>query len=193
MDVMAWSVLFAPLLLLLGLGYVVTIDPYIRRQQRRVMLVIVALCLTLIVQNLLEDAFFVSQSNIAWKNILSAYGYSVRPVILILFLCIIQPDGKRIIHWTAAGINAALYFTSPFTKLCFEIRDWDYAFLRGPLWFICFAFSAILLVELLTRTILLYRETGKRERLIPVAVCSSSSYPSLWICMWAWSGSQSLS
>ena len=169
-DISVLTMIFAPLLLLVGLGFTVAIDPYIQRQQRCVMLVIVALCLTLIAQNLLEDAFFVSQSNLAWKNILSAYGYSVRPVILILFLCIIQPDGKRVFHWVMAGINAALYFTSPYTKLCFEIREWDYAFLRGPLWFICFAFSAVLLAELLTRTILLYRKTGRRERLIPITV-----------------------
>lgn len=170
MDIITLALLFAPLLLLLGLGFVAAIDPYIRREQRHVVLVIVALSLTLITQNLLENSFFVNRSNLALKNLLSAYGYSVRPVILILFLCIVQPDGKRRLHWATAGINAALYFTSPFTGLCFEIRESDYAFLRGPLWLFCFVFSAILLIELLTRTILFYRGTGKRERLIPVSV-----------------------
>ena len=49
----------------------------------------------------------------------------------------------------------------------------DYAFLRGPLWFVCFVFSGYLLIELLVRTILFYRETGKRERLIPNTVVLS--------------------
>ena len=47
MDISTLAVLFPLLLLLLGLAFIVGIDPYIRRA----MLIIVALCLTLIVQN----------------------------------------------------------------------------------------------------------------------------------------------
>lgn len=170
MDITVMTMVFAPLLLLIGLGFIAAVDPFIRREQRRVMLVIVALCLSLIVQNLLENKYFVSRSNLAFKNVLDAYGYSVRPVILILFLYFIQPHGKKWLQWLLAGINAVLYFTSPFTRLCFEIREADYVLLRGPLWFVCFVLSAILLIELLTQTILLYRGTRKWERLIPLAV-----------------------
>ena len=170
MDIITIALLFAPLLLLLGLGFIAAVDPYIRREQRRVMLVIVALSLTLIAQNLLDNSLFVNRSNLALKNLLSAYGYSVRPVILILFLYFIQPHGKKWLQWLLAGINAALYFTSPFTRLCFEFRETDYVLLRGPLWFVCFVFSAVLLIELLAQTILLYRGTRKWERLIPIAV-----------------------
>ena len=45
------AVLSPLFLLLLGLGFTVTIDPYIRRDHRRTMMVIAALCLTLIIQN----------------------------------------------------------------------------------------------------------------------------------------------
>ena len=38
------AVLFPLLLLLLGLAFTVVIDPYIRREHRRTMLVITALC-----------------------------------------------------------------------------------------------------------------------------------------------------
>ncbi len=169
-DTITLALLFSPLLLLLGLGFIAAIDPYIRRAQRRVMLVIAALSLTLVAQNILEDSFFVNRSNLALKNLLSAYGYSVRPVILILFLYFIKPRGKKRLQWLLAGINAVLYFSSPFTGLCFEIRETDYVLLRGPLWLLCLAVSAILLVELLAQTILLYRGTRKWERLIPLAV-----------------------
>ena len=169
-DIITLALLFSPLLLLLGLGFIAAIDPYLRRGQRRVMRVIVALSLTLIAQNLLENSLFINRSNLALKYLLSAYGYSVRPVILILFLYFIRPDGKKLIQWILAGINAALYFSSPFTGLCFVFREADYVMLRGPLWFVCFAVSAILLAELLAQTIFLYRGTRKRERLIPLAV-----------------------
>ena len=164
------AVLFPALFLLLGLGCTVIIDPYIQRRQRQIMLIITALSLSLIGQNLGENALFASRSNLALKNFLSAYGYSVRPVILILFLTIIRPDAKKWPWWTLAGVNAVLYFTSPFTKLCFEIRETDFVSLRGPLGFTCFIISGILLAELLVRTILRYRETRKQEQLIPVSV-----------------------
>ena len=170
MNIDTLAVLFPLLLLLIGLGFTVVIDPYIRREHRRIMLIIVVLCLSLVGQNLGENALFVRHSNFALKNILSAYGYSVRPVILILFLYIIRPEGKKWPWWTLAGINAVLYFTSPFTKLCFEIRESDFISLRGPLGFTCFIISGILLAVLLVRTILRYRETRKLEQLIPVSV-----------------------
>ena len=170
MSIGTLAVLFPMLLLLLGLWFTVVIDPYIRREHRRIMLIIVVLCLSLVGQNLGESALFIHRSNLALKNFLSAYGYSVRPVILILFLYIIRPEGKKWPWWTLAGVNAALYFTSPFTKLCFEIRESDFVSLRGPLAFTCFIISGILLAELLARTILRYRETRKLEQLIPVSV-----------------------
>ena len=170
MNYSTFAVLFPLLLLLFGLTFTVVFDPYIRREHRRIMLIIVALSLSLIGQGLWENALFVNRSHLALKNLLSAYGYSVRPVILILFLCIIRPEGKKWLWWTLAGVNAALYFTSPFTKLCFEIQPSDFVSLRGPLGSACFLVSGILLAELLVRTILRYRETRKLEQLIPVSV-----------------------
>ena len=146
------------------------IDPYIRQEQRRTMLIIVALCLTLVAQNYWENELFVRRSNLTLKYFLAAYGYAVRPVILVLFLHIVLPEGRKWPQWTLVGINAVLYFTSPFTKLCFEIREADFISLRGPLGFTCFLISGILLIELLIRTILRYRETRRFEQLIPVSV-----------------------
>ena len=170
MNISTLAVLFPLLLLLLGLAFTVVIDPYIRREQRRIMLIIVALSLSLIGQNLGENELFVSRTHLALKTFLSAYGYSVRPVILILFLCIIRPEGKKWPRWTLAGVNALLYFTTPWTKLCFEIRPSDFLSLRGPLWITCFLVSGFLLIELLLRTIRRYRETRRIEQLIPVSV-----------------------
>ena len=170
MNISTLAVLFPLLLLLLGLAFTVVIDPYIRREQRKIMLIIVALSLSLVGQNLWENALFVSRSNLMLKNLLSAYGYSIRPVILILFLYIIRPEGKKWFPWTLACINALLYFTSPFTKLCFEIRPSNFVSLRGPLWLTCILVSGFLLIELLLRTILRCRETRRIEQLIPVSV-----------------------
>ena len=170
MDVSISALLFALLFLLLGFGGVVFIDPYIRKQQRAAILIIVMLSLSLIAQNIIENELFIHRSNLVVKEFLSAYGYSVRPMILILFLHIIEPYERRWPEWALSGGNALLYFTSPFTGFCFEIREADYAFLRGPLWFVCFIFSAILLIELLKETIFLHKACEKRERWFPIMV-----------------------
>ena len=170
MDLGTLAILLPMLFLLLGLGFTVAIDPYIQKKQRRIMLLITVLCLSLIVQNLWENELFVSHSHLALKNLLSAYGYSVRPVFLVLFLSIVWPEGKKWPAWTLAGINAVLYFSSPFTKLCFEIRASDFAALWGPLWFSCILVSGVLMLQLLALTIIRFRETQKLEQLIPVSV-----------------------
>jgi len=170
MDLGTLAILFPMLFLLLGLGFTVVIDPYIQQKQRRIMLLIIVLCLSLIVQNLWENELFVSRSHLALKNFLSAYGYSVRPVFLVLFLSVVWPEGKKWPAWTLVGINALLYFSSPFTKLCFEIRASDFAALWGPLWFSCILVSGALLLQLLVLTIIRFRETQKLEQLIPVSV-----------------------
>ena len=169
-DFNTTAVLFPLLLLLLGLGYTIIIDSYIYRKQRQNMLIIIILCYSLIAQNLWEDTLFISRSNLMLKNVLSAYGYSVRPVILILCIYIIQPDRKQRLQWVLAGLNALLYCSSPFTKLCFWIRETDYASLRGPLWVTCYLISAILLAQLLSKAITCYRDSRKQEQLIPVFV-----------------------
>ena len=170
MDYSTLAVLFPLVLLLLGLGFTVVIDPYIRREHRRIMLTIVALCFSLIVQNYWENELFVRHTDLPLKNALSAYGYSVRPVFLLLFLSIVHPEGKKWPRWALVGINAALYCSSPYTKLCFEIREFDFAALEGPLWFSCTLVSGILLLWLLIQTIARFQKTQKLEQLIPVSV-----------------------
>lgn len=170
MDLSTLAVLFALLLLLLGLSFTVVIDPYIRREQRRILLIIAALSLSLIIEDLWGNALFVSRSHLVLKNWLAAYGYSVRPVILILYSYIIQPKGKKWPQWVLAAINAALYGSSPLTGLCFTIREMDYAMLRGPLGLSCFVISAILLAALFLQSVFSYRETKRWEQLIPLSV-----------------------
>ena len=126
MDISMLAVLFPLLLLLLGLAFIVLIDPYIRREYRRTMLVIAALCLTLIAQNYWDYALAVGQPQPMLRTIVSIYGYAVRPVILILFLYIVQPRGKRWYWWVLAGLNTAVYLTALFSPVSFWIDQWNY-------------------------------------------------------------------
>jgi len=162
--------LLAPLLLLLiGLGIVVLTDPYIRRAHRQIMLVIVALCFLLIVQNLWENDLSIGPARPLLRTVLAICGYSLRPVFLILFLYIVQPKGKRWYWWALAGLNAAVCSTALFSGVCFRISA-DNHYLGGPLTNTTLYISIILLANLLIQTVRTYRETGRHEKLIPVLV-----------------------
>ncbi len=169
MNISTLAALFPLLLLLLGLTFTVVIDPYIRREHRHIMLLIAALCLTHIAQNVWDYALTVGPPRQTLRTIISIYGYSVRPVILILFLYIVQPTGKRRYYWLLAGLNAAVYLSALFSPVSFWIDQGNY-YHGGPLAPTCLISSAILLICLLVRTLRSRRTAGKWDVWIPIAV-----------------------
>ena len=80
-DLGTLAVLAPLLLLLIGLGFTVWVDPYIGRERRRIMLLIVVLSLSLIAQNVLEYRCAVAQPRANWRTALTIYGYAVRRVV----------------------------------------------------------------------------------------------------------------
>ena len=82
-----------PLLLqLAGLTFAVLVDSYISRKHRKVMMFIVLLVISLIVQNYVENMIAAGRPMQLTRTILAIYGYTIRPVILVLFLYIVSPD-----------------------------------------------------------------------------------------------------
>ena len=81
------------MLLLVELCSIVFADPYIRRDHRRVILIIIVLCFSLILQNLLEYRLSMGAGTQTQRTLTSIYGYSVRPVILNLFRVICTHGG----------------------------------------------------------------------------------------------------
>lgn len=159
--------MIAPLLLLLaGLIFTVTIDPYLQKFQRTILLVIAGLCLSLIGQNLWGYELQNGAPRILARTLNSAYGYAVRPVVLILFLYIVKSKGRYRLWWGLAGVNAAVYFSALFCRLSFWI-DESNEFHRGILSWFCLAVSAVLLADLLIQTAKIAHINGKRETWIP--------------------------
>ena len=169
MDIGTLAVLMPLLFLLFGLSFTVVIDPYIRREHRRTMLVIAVLCLTLIAQNYWDYALTVGSPRQMLRTIVTIYGYSIRPVILILFLHIVQPTGKRWYWWVLAGLNAAVYLTALFSPFSFWIDASNY-YHGGPLASSCFITSMILLISLLIQTYRSRKTKGKWDVWIPIFV-----------------------
>ena len=169
---MVWNLntaaLLIPLLfLLVGLATTVVIDPYISRKHRRVMGVIIVLSFILIAQNIGEDYLAAGELRWFWRTTLSICGYTLRPVFLILFLYIIQPEKKHLLAWGLAIVNWGIYMTAYFSHLCFWIGSGN-RFFRGPLAFTCLYVSVILLGDLLVQSIRNNQTRGNQEKLIPI-------------------------
>ena len=73
------------LFLLAGLTFTVFNDPYIRRSHRTAMLIIIALCLSLVVQNYVENWLSEGEPRITVRTLTAIFGYIVRPLIIIMF------------------------------------------------------------------------------------------------------------
>lgn len=156
-----------PTLLLAFLGFTVMNDSFIQKEKRRIVLLIIVVCLTLIGQNVLESQLAIGEPKMPWRTLASIYGYAIRPVILILFLYIIQPEKKHWLWWVLAGVNAAVYGTALFSRAAFWI-DHHNIYRAGPLASICLVISVFLLVYLLVQTIKKKSGNEKREKWIPI-------------------------
>ena len=70
--------------------FVVIADPYIMKKQKRIMMIITILVICLIFDNLLSDYLSTSRSTTYLRTIESIFGYSIRPVIIVLFFYIVN-------------------------------------------------------------------------------------------------------
>lgn len=157
------------MLLLIGMWIAVGIDQYIQNQKKRIMLTICGLVFSLIVQNFLDNLLTYGTSAILLRKIIDIYGYSIRPVILVLFLYIISPKKPAGLWWILAGVNAGIHMSALFTNICFTIDENN--MFQGGLPILresCLITSVILLGALSFSTLHGYRPSKRKESWIPV-------------------------
>lgn len=170
MSNVAFISIIAPLVLLLcGLSLTVYLDQYLKKDSRGSMIAIIILCFSLMMQNLIENGLRLGEPMPFLRTFNSVYGYCVRPVIMVVFLCIVQTEKKHWVSWTLVGINTAIYLTAFCSPLTFRITD-DNHYISGPLADTCMVVSAILLVTLFWQAIRSFQGGQKREMLIPLFV-----------------------
>lgn len=167
MSYLANRTLLPNILQILLLFLTVLFDPYILKKQRQIMFAIIALELSLIVQDLISSYLNMHNLPPIWRTIQSIYGYSARPVVVLLFFYIIEPNKSYKLFWGLAGINTAVFLTAFFSRAAFYIKE-DNHYVRGPLGYTSHIISGIMIAYLLY---LILRE-GKRTRslltLIPI-------------------------
>jgi hypothetical protein len=161
-------------LLLTGVFIAVGIDQYIQNQKRRILLLVCALISSLILQNFLDNLLSSKASVILPRKIIDIYGYSIRPVILLLFLHIVSLKKPSGLWWILIGVNAGIHLSALFTDICFTIDENNmyqggWPILRDS----CLIVSTLLLGELFFSTLHDYRSSKWKESLIPVFAVSS--------------------
>ncbi len=162
-------IILIPLLLqIVGLGIAVSVDPYIEKHHKKIMLLIVVLVLSLVVQNVLEYTLVKYIAMPYGRTIVSVYGYCVRPFIILMFFYILDFGKRHTVLWILTGINAVVYMTALFTdKISFYINSNNH-FMRGPLSFTCHYVSVAMLGFLAYMTLKDCIKTRKSESLIPI-------------------------
>lgn len=171
--------IFFVLFLLAGLTFTVFNDPYIRRRHRHAMLAIVALCFSLVAQNYVENALAAGAPRVLARTLISIYGYSARPLVILLFLYIVAPKGRYAPAWILAALNIGVYLTALFSPIAFWISG-DNHFYGGPLRYCCLVVSALLLLYLLYLTLREYRMAPKRQTALPILIIAMILF-SIWL------------
>ena len=161
-------IVYIPILLLLfGLIFVCLIDSYVSRKSRRIMLLVIALVFSLAVRVYLGFMLDIDGSYTFTRTLVAIFGYSIRPIILLLFFYIVDTKQKYWPFWLLVSANVLIHLTALFSGICFSI-DAANQFHRGPLGYSCHIISGFLLFYLLYLTNQNYNRIKKAEAWIPI-------------------------
>ena len=151
-------IILMPLLILVcGLTPIVARDSFLNKNQKHIMLGIIALIGVLLIQNVADYVLQTVVSMPYIRTLESIVGYCVRPVIIIMFCKLVKPDGKNTIAWIIAAVNAAIYLAATFSHLPFYIDENNH--FHGGFWYFgktVFVISYILLLYLIYCTVSQY-------------------------------------
>ena len=152
---MAEYIILIPIaILLLGLSPIIARDNYLNKNQKNIMFAIVTLIGVLVLQNVADYLLQTVASAPYLRTLESIVGYSVRPVIIVLFCKLVKPNGKNTIAWILVAVNAAVYLTATFSHIPFYIDENNH-FHGGVFYFskTVFVVSFILLIHLIYCTV----------------------------------------
>ena len=157
------AVLFISLLLQLsGMAYILFIDSYIGRKNRRIM-VINTLVVTVIVLGDLLGTWYEAEAMVTCRLINSVILYALRPVVIVLFIQILEEDRGP---WILVALNAVVQMTAFFSGIVFMITP-DNHFLRGPLGYFGHVVSAVLLMWYAFKALEKYSQDKNRVTIFP--------------------------
>ena len=162
----------ALVLQLAGVAIAVMADPYIQKANRYRVYAI-----ALIVGFLLWEPQFSMEygdvlyrnAPIFWYTLISALGYILRTVVLYLFVRLVGNEkGTKLLH-ALIVVNAAFCMSSFFSHLVF-FYDPNLHWHRGPLGYIPFGVSFVMVVWIVVSALMKYRGIRRREAVVPIVI-----------------------
>ena len=162
------TIVLLPLFLqLFGLIIAVVSDPYIKIKYRRAMIVNIIITASLVCQNYIGYLLDVNGHMIYQRILVGIYGYIMRPVVIMIFIYIVDNSKKYKPLWILIVVNGLIYLTAIFSDISFTI-DANNNFHRGPLGYSCHIVSAICLIYLLYIILKEYNDINNSEAIIPL-------------------------
>lgn len=157
---------------LVGLLIALLFDTYMNKRQKKLMLLILFCVFTILIQNHAEYYLSIIPEGVEPRLISAIYGYSVRPLVIYLFIAMINQKKELLLAKSLVVFNFLLHFTAVFSPIVFTITE-DNHFKRGALGNTSHIVSAILLGLLLYYTIKKYDRKNIKEALLPVILMIS--------------------
>lgn len=143
------------LLQLAGFVFAVTEDPYLLKEQRRILLIIAVMAFSLVIQNQLNCYLETNPANRAVRTAVRIYGYCISPVILVLFLKTLDVKRNRKFLWVLTAINTGIYVITFFAEIGFRVSEENH-YLREFIGYSCYLLSICLMGVLLYESIVRY-------------------------------------
>lgn len=166
MTVIIISLLFQ----LAGMLLLLLADKTTSKRNRKLVLLNALIIMSIVVS---EYCAFAAQANavVPVRRVLSFYMYIARPVVIVIFMQILEKDRCP---WILAAVNALVYFTSFFSDVAYTITPGN-EFHRGPLGYTVHVISFILLIWCGWKTIRKYNKDRTAVSIFPVFLIAAVS------------------
>ena len=160
------------LMQLVGVALAVLVDPYIKRENRIRIYIIVVIVTYLLFEPYVTETYgpaLFGSHGVLWYTFHSSFSYIMRTVVLYLFIGLSGNTwGKNILR-AILVINAFFCCSAFFVPWVFVFNE-NYGWHRGPLGFIPFVASFILVLWLVVGSVIRFRGIKRRESSIPVII-----------------------
>ena len=167
-DIVNGIIIFLSLIIpMLGVFLFCLLDRFVDKKRKKIYILLVVCVISLIFQNFIEYYLIEYKVSITARTFISVYGYTIRPVIIGLFITLVAPEKKHYPVYGLILLNFLVYTTAFYSKLSISFSD-DNHFIGGPLRFTCLVVSLILVAYSLIIILIEFRKSRKRDLIVPV-------------------------
>ena len=167
-DIVNGIIIFLSLIIpMLGVFLFCLLDRFVDKKRKNIYILLVVCVISLIFQNFIEYYLIEYKVSITARTFISVFGYTIRPVIIGLFITLVAPEKKHYPVYGLILLNFLVYTTAFYSKLSISFSE-DNHFIGGPLRFTCLVVSLILVAYSLIIILIEFRKSRKRDLIVPV-------------------------